>query len=85
MFQLRTVAMATFVLQHVSHLERRHLAGFFKNLIFSKTAANFLEIDRKYVFTASNRNIIKNRELKKKFDFLKKKLQFSFSHFNLHN
>ena len=33
----------------------RHL-GFFKNFIFSKTAANFLEISRKYVFTASNRN-----------------------------
>ena len=31
------------------------------NFIFSKTAANFLEISRKHVFTASNRNIIKNK------------------------
>ena len=34
--------------------------GFFKNFIFNKNAANFLEISRKHVFTASNMNLIKN-------------------------
>ena len=47
--------MATVVSQHVRHL------GFFKHFIFSKNAANFLEISRKHVFAASNRNKIKNR------------------------
>ena len=52
--------MATAISQHVHHF------GFFKNFIFSKTAANFLEISRKHVFTALKRNIIKNRVEKKK-------------------
>ena len=57
------------------------LLGFFKIFIFSKTAANFLEISRKRVFTASNRNIIKIRVEKKKMlligtNFVKT-LQFS--------
>ena len=47
--------MATIISQHVHHL------GFFKHIIFSKNAANFLEVSKKYVFTASNANIIKNR------------------------
>ena len=47
--------MATINSQHVRHLR------FFKNFIFSKNAANFLEISRKHMFTASNTNIIKNR------------------------
>ena len=51
--------MATVVLQHVRHLGRR--LGLFKSFIFSKTAPNFLEISRKHVFAASNRNMIKNR------------------------
>ena len=51
--------MATVVSQHVRHLGR-HL-GFLKKVILRKTAANFTEISRKYVFAASNRNIIKNR------------------------
>ena len=51
----------------------------------SKTAADFLEINRKHAFTASNRNIIKNRVEKKKLELtLSKKLQFSHSNFNLH-
>ena len=56
--------MATAVSQHVRY-PGRHL-GFFKNFIFSKTAANFLEISRKYVFTASNKNIVKNGVGRKK-------------------
>ena len=51
--------MATVVSQHVRHL------GFFKNLIFSNNAANFFEISRKHVFTASNKNISKNRVKKR--------------------
>ena len=51
--------MATVISQHI------FLPGFFKNLIFNKNAANFFEISRKHVFTASNRNIIKNRVEKK--------------------
>ena len=47
----------------------------FSNFIFGKTAVNFLEINKKQVFTASNRNIIKNIEWKK--------IQFLFSNFNL--
>ena len=54
------VAMETAISQHVPHL------GFFKDFIFSKTAAKFFEISRKHVFTASNRNIIRNRVEKKK-------------------
>ena len=56
--------MATVVLQAVRHFGR-HL-GFFKNFI--KTAANVLEIGRKHVFIASNRNVIKNRIEKKKLE-----------------
>ena len=51
--------MATIVSQHVRHIGR-HL-GFFKNFILRKTAANFIQIRRKHVFAASNRNIIKDR------------------------
>ena len=36
--------------------------------ILSKTAANYLEISRKRVFTASNKNIIKIRVQKKKLE-----------------
>ena len=50
--------------QHVRHLGR-HL-GFFKNFIWRKIAANFIEISRKHVFATSNRNLIKSRVLKKK-------------------
>ena len=50
--------MATVVSQHVRHFGR-HL-GFFKKFILLKIAANFTEINRKHVFAASNRNIIKN-------------------------
>ena len=56
--------MATAVSQHVRHLGR-HL-GFFKNFIFCKTAASFLEISRKHVFTAWSRNIILNNRVVKK-------------------
>ena len=55
--------MATVVSQHFRHLGRLlggHL-GFFKKFILRKTAANFSEINRKYVFAASNRKITKNR------------------------
>ena len=59
--------MTTAVSQHVCHFGR-HL-GFFKNFIFSKTAANFLEISRKHVFTGSNKNIVNNRvKLNNKFE-----------------
>ena len=51
--------MATFVSQHVRHLDRH--VGFFKNFISLKTAAYFAEIRRKHVSPASNRNIIKKR------------------------
>ena len=69
--------MATAVLQHVRHLGR-HL-GFFQNLIFSKTVANFLEISRKHVLTVSNRNITKNRVEKKKLQqILSKSYSFLF-------
>ena len=62
--------MATVVSQHGRHLGR-HL-GFFKNFIFSKIAANFLENNRKHVFTASSRNIVKNRVEKKTGKFCQK-------------
>ena len=52
--------MATVVSQHVRHLGC-HLGIFFLKInSFSKNAANFSEISRKYVFAASNRNIIEN-------------------------
>ena len=51
--------MAAVVSQHVRHLGR-HL-GFFKNFILRKTAANFTEISRKHVFTASKRTESKIR------------------------
>ena len=55
--------MAAVVSQHARHFGRHLglLLGFFKNLILRKIAANFTEIDRKHVFPASNRNLIKNR------------------------
>ena len=56
--------MATVVSQHVRHIGRR--LGVFDNFIFSKNAADFLEISRKRVFTASNTNIVKNKAKKKK-------------------
>ena len=43
----------------------------------SKTAADFLEINRKHVFTASNRNIIKNRVEKKRLELILSK-NYSF-------
>ena len=52
--------MATVISQPVRHFVR-HLAGFFKNFILRKNAANFAEISRKYVFPVSNRNTIENR------------------------
>ena len=67
--------MATAVSQHFRHLGR-HL-GFFKKCIFNKTAAMFLEISRKYVFNASNRNIITNRVEKKKLERILSKI-YSF-------
>ena len=56
--------MATVVSQHVRHLSHHIYLGIFKNF-FSKTAANVLEISRKHVFTASNRNIFRTRVEKK--------------------
>ena len=73
--------MATVVSQHFRHLGRlfgRHL-GFFKKFILRKTAANFSEINRKYVFAASNRKITKNRVQKKKLEqILLKSISFLF-------
>ena len=60
--------MATAVSQHTRHLSR-HL-GFFKIFIFSKVAANFLEIGRKHVLLALNRSIIKNNVEKKKLEHI---------------
>ena len=51
--------METAVLQHFCHLGR-HLE-FIKNFIFYKNAANFIQISRKHMFTASDTNMIKNR------------------------
>ena len=53
--------MATAVSQHVG----RYL-GFFKNVLFRRTLSNFLQIGRKHIFAASNRNVIINRVEKKK-------------------
>ena len=65
--------MATTISQHVHHVR------FFKNFIFSKTAANFLKIIRKHVPTASNMNIIKNRVEKNKLEqILSKSYSFRF-------
>ena len=74
--------MATVISQHVHHLG--HHLGFFKNLnILCKTAANFTEIRRKHVFTASNRNIITNRVQKKKLNqILSKSYSFLISIIN---
>ena len=59
--------MATVVSQHVQHLGC-HLR-FFKNFIFSKTAANFIEICRKHVHAYSLKwDINKNRVEKKKLE-----------------
>ena len=74
--------MATAVSQYVCHLGR-HL-GFFKNCIFNKTAAIFLEISRKPVFTASNSNIIKYRVEKKKLEHFFPK-SYSFRKGYVHN
>ena len=69
--------MATVVSQHARHLDR-HL-GFFKNFIFSKNAANFLEISRKHLFRTSNMNVIKDRVEKKKLkQILSKSFNFRF-------
>ena len=68
--------MTALVFQHVRHLGR-HLR-FFKTFIFSKNAANFLEISRKHVYTAVNTNTIKNRMEKDiKTNFVEK-LVFAF-------
>ena len=75
--------MATVVSQHVRRLGR--CLGFFKNFNLPKTAAYFLEISRKHVFAASNRNIIKKRVEKNKLEQILSKLHFSDSNFNLHN
>ena len=48
--------MAAVVLQHIYF---GAILDFSYFLILPKSAANFLEISRKLVFTASNRNIIK--------------------------
>ena len=66
-FLLRSVAMATVVSQHVRHLGY-HLK-FFKTIIFSKIAANFLEFKRKHVI----RDWTKGTE---NFVFIALKLQF---------
>ena len=59
--------------------------GFFKSFIqFTKTAANFHEIGRKYIFTAPNRNIIKNRMQKKKIEQFSKNYRFLFLTLILH-
>ena len=78
--------MATVVSQHVP----RHLAAWppsciFQKLHFQQKSSKFFETSRRHVFTASNTNIIKNRveEIEVKTNFVKK-LQFSFSNFNLH-
>ena len=72
--------MATAVSQHVRHL------GFFKNFIFSKTAASYLAIlNRKHVFTASNRNMIMKSGKEGIRANFAKKLQFSIANFNLRN
>ena len=51
--------METVVLQNFCYLGR-HLE-FIKNFIFNKNAANFIQISRKYMFAASDTNMIKNR------------------------
>ena len=56
--------MVTVVSQDVHYLSR--YLGFFKNFIFSKNAANFLEICRTHVLATSNTNIVKTRVGKKK-------------------
>ena len=48
-----------FMSQHVRHLWLP--SWIFNNFVLRKTAANFTQINRKYVFAVSNRNIIKNR------------------------
>ena len=74
--------MATVVSQHVYHFGC-HL-GFFKNVIFSRIAGNFLEYGSKHVFTASS--IIKNRVEGKNWDkFCQKNYRFFNSNINLHN
>ena len=45
---------------------------------FSKNAANFLEISRKYLFTAANTCIIKNRVGKKLKQILSRNYSFRF-------
>ena len=70
--------MATVVLKHIHHFD--HHLEFFKNFILCKIAANFIEINRKHVFPASDRNIIEKSKRRNP-----KNLQFSISNFNLHN
>ena len=72
--------MAIVVSQHVRNL------GFFKTLIFRRTATNFTGISRKHVFLAPDKKIIENRVKKNYLEqiFLKV-LQFSVSNFYLHN
>ena len=75
--------MAKVVSQYVRHLGC-HL-GFFKNFIFSKTAAMFLEIRTKGVFTALNRNIVKNRVEKTKLEQILSKNTVLLFKFYLHS
>ena len=42
------------------------ILDFSKILFYAKIAANFTEISRKHVFSASNRNIVNNIESRKK-------------------
>ena len=59
--------MATTGSQHIRNLGCQ--LGSLKKNCFNKTAGNFLEINRKHVFTASKRNIIvKEYSVKKKLE-----------------
>ena len=75
--------MTTVVLQHVSYLGRN--LGFFKKCIFSKIAANFPELRRRHMFTDTNRNIIKNRVEKRKWNKFCQKITVSDSNRNFKN
>ena len=69
--------MATVISQHICH--PGHHLGFFKSFILCKTVANFTEISRKHVLAALNRNITKDRLLKKKLEqILSKSFSFLF-------
>ena len=67
--------MATVISQYVRNIGR--LLGFSKCFILPKTAANILEISRKHVFAASDRNILNKWGVREEIttNFVKK-LQF---------